>query len=112
MPSARKTKGINKKMHYRSQPPLIHSKEFGVGILLGTLAAFFATGCAPVIGIAGATFPVWQLCLIVGILASLSLRPLFVAVGMDDWMTPRPLVYSSLALVIAFLCWLIVWGRP
>lgn len=82
-----------------------------MGILLVTIPAFVATGCDPVIGIAGATFPVWQSCLIVGILASLSLRPLFVAVGMDEWMTPRPLVYSSLALVIAFLCWLTVWWR-
>jgi hypothetical protein len=98
-------------MQYFPQRPLSHNKEFRVGILLGTLPAFLATGCDPVIGIAGATFPVWQLCLIVGILASLSLRPLFIVVGMDEWMTPRPLVYSSLALVIAFLCWLTVWWR-
>jgi hypothetical protein len=97
-------------MHYHSQRPPGHTKEFQGGILL-VLPAFLAAGCDPVIGIAGATFPVWQVCLIVGILASLSLRPFFVAVGMDEWMTPRPLVYSSLALVIALLCWLAVWWR-
>ena len=98
-------------MHYFPQPPLSHDKKFRVDILLGTIPALLATGCDPVIGIAGATFPVWQMCLIVGIVASLSLRPLFVAVGIDEWMTPRPLVYSSLALVVAFLCWLAVWWR-
>ncbi len=99
-------------MNYFPQQPLSHNREgCRVGILLVTIPAFVATGCDPVIGVAGATFPVWQLCLIVGILASVSLRPLFVTLGMDDWMTPRPLVYSSLALVISFLCWLTVWWR-
>ena len=99
-------------MHYFPQPPRSRNKEeFRVRILLGTIPALLATGCDPVIGIAGATFPVWQLCLIVGIVASLSVRPLFVAVGIDEWMTPRPLVYSSLALVVAFLCWLTIWSR-
>jgi hypothetical protein len=99
-------------MHYFPHRSRNHNKEeFRIGILLGTIPAFLATGCDPVIGIAGATFPLWQLCLIVGILASLSLRPLFVAVGVDEWMTPRPLVYSSLALVVAFVCWLTVWWR-
>jgi hypothetical protein len=98
-------------MRYFPQQQLSHNRKFRVRILVGVFPAFLATGCDPVVGIAGATFPVWQLCLIVGILASLSLRPLFVAVGMDEWMTPRPLVYSSLAIVIALLCWLTVWWR-
>jgi hypothetical protein len=99
-------------MRYLPQSSFSHKKEeVRVGILLVTIPAFLATGCDPVMGIAGATFPVWQLCLIVGILVSLSLRPLFVGVGMDDWMTPRPLVYSALALVVALLCWLTVWWR-
>jgi hypothetical protein len=66
--------------------------------------------CAPVIGVAGAQFPVWMFCLIAGIIVSVSLRPLFITVGIDDWMTPRPLIYSCLALVVAFLCWLLI-GR-
>jgi hypothetical protein len=71
--------------------------------------AFFIFGCNPVISVAGAEFPVWILCLFTGILVSLSLRPVFVAIGIDDWMTPRPVTYSCLALASAFLCWLVVW---
>ena len=52
----------------------------------------------------------WILCLLVGAAIALSLRPLFVASGIDQWMVPRALVYSCLALVVAFLCWLLV-GR-
>jgi hypothetical protein len=70
-----------------------------------------AAACDPVIGIAGATFPAWMLCLLAGILIALLLRPFFVAIGIDEWMTPRAFVYSSLALTIACLCWLAIWWR-
>jgi len=68
-----------------------------------------AASFVPVVSVAGAEFPVWILCLIVGIVTSLVLRPLFIAVGLDEWMTPRLLVYSSLALIVAYLCWLLAW---
>jgi hypothetical protein len=47
--------------------------------------------------------------LFTGILISLSLRPVFVAIGIDEWMTPRLVTYSCLSLASAFLCWLVVW---
>jgi len=68
-----------------------------------------ASGCNPVISIAGANFPVWILCLTVGILVALSLKPLFVAIGIDEGMVLKPLVYPCLALIVAFLIWLLVW---
>ena len=77
--------------------------------LVRSCSMFFISGCNPVISVAGANFPVWMLCLFAGILLSLSLRPLFVATGIDQWMTPRPLIYSCLALAIAFVCWLVIW---
>jgi hypothetical protein len=64
--------------------------------------------CSPVISVAGANFPIWTLCLLVAAAIALSLRPLFVAIGIDQWMGPRALVYSCLVLVVAFLCWLLV----
>jgi hypothetical protein len=71
--------------------------------------AFLILGCSPVISVAGAEFPVWILCLFTGILVSLSLRPVLVAIGIDEWMTPRLVTYSCLALASAFLCWLVLW---
>lgn len=76
-------------------------------VRFGTAVA--AASFVPVVTLAGAEFPVWILSLIVGIVTSLVLRPLFIAVGLDEWMTPRPLVYSCLALVVAYLCWLLAW---
>ena len=72
-------------------------------------AVSFLSGCNPVISAAGANFPVWMLCLFAGILGALCLRPVFVAIGIDEWMTPRSLIYSCLALTIAFACWLVLW---
>ena len=80
-----------------------------IGHLVPAVSLLSISGCNPVISIAGAEFPVWILCLFAGILISLALRPVFVATGIDQSMTPRPLIYSCLALVIAFLCWLVIW---
>jgi YtcA family len=80
-----------------------------LGYVIGSCPAFLVVGCNPVISIAGAEFPIWILCLFAGILVSLSLRPVLMATGIDEWMTPRPVTYSCLVLVLAFLCWLVVW---
>jgi hypothetical protein len=72
-------------------------------------APFVAAGCNPLISVAGANFPLWIFCLLAGIAAALILRPLLVAIGLDESMTPRVIVYSSLALVVAFVCWLLAW---
>ena len=85
------------------------SANLRLGYIIGSCPAFFIVGCNPVISIAGAEFPVWILCLFAGIVVSLSVRPVLVATGIDEWMTPRLLTYSCLALVFAFACWLTVW---
>src|SRR5262245_40613193 len=88
-----------------------HSKKrphFGFCRLSWPLQGSVNVGCNTVISIAGANLPVWILCRILGILVSVSLRPLFVTTGIDEWITPRPFIYSCLALMIALLCWLLV----
>jgi YtcA family len=84
--------------------------ELSVGLLGPSVLAGCNPVISPVVSVAGANFPVWTLCLLVGATSALSLRPLFVAIGLDQWMAPRSLVYSCFALVVAFLCWLVV-GR-
>jgi YtcA family len=87
----------------------LESTNLRLDYVIGSLPAFFIVGCNPVISIAGAEFPIWTLCLFGGILVSLSLRPVFVATGIDEWMTPRLVTYSCLALAFGFLCWLVLW---
>ena len=62
------------------------------GWSIAWISALLIPGCDPVISVAGANFPVWLMCLFAGIAASICLRPVFVATGIDQWMAPRPLV--------------------
>jgi hypothetical protein len=80
-----------------------------ITIAISTASALTVAGYDPVISLAGAQFPVWILCLVTGILVSLALRPVFIAAGLDEWMKPHTLIYSCLALVVASLCWLLIW---
>jgi hypothetical protein len=63
--------------------------------------------CAPVIQIAGATFPGWMLCAVVGVLLTVVVRFALAAVALETHVRPRPLVYVSLALTFAFATWLL-----
>jgi YtcA family len=102
-------------MSFRNIAPIVTLKISGKELTLrptmvvGAVLLFALGGCDPVVGLAGATFPVWILCLLLGIVTAIAMKPILVATGIDEWMTPKPLVYASLALTIAFGCWLLIW---
>ena len=73
------------------------------------MCPFVAAGCGPVVSVAGANFPTWTFCLLAGISVSLIAHSLFVAVGIDEWIAPKVIVYLCLALVAASLFWLLAW---
>ena len=68
-------------------------------------------GCDPVVNIAGANFPAWLLCAIAGALLTAALRPLLVASGLERHLGPRPLIYSSLAVLLGCAVWLTFFNR-
>jgi YtcA family len=68
-------------------------------------------GCDPVINIAGANFPGWLLCAIVGIVAAALLRQLFVAAGVEPYMGPIVLIYPCLAVLLACVVWMLFFNR-
>ena len=76
-----------------------------------SVAATAFSGCDPVVNIAGANFPAWLLCALAGALGAALLRPVFVAVRLDAWLWPVPLVYVSLAILIACVVYLVCFGR-
>ena len=71
-----------------------------------TLAA-----CDPVVNIAGANFPAWLLCGIVGAILAATFRPVFVATGIEPYLGPRLLIYPCLMLLLACLIYLIFFNR-
>jgi hypothetical protein len=70
-----------------------------------------ATGCDPVINIAGANFPGWLLCSIVGLILAALLRQLFVVTKIEPYMGPAVLIYPCLMVLIGCITWMIFFNR-
>ena len=59
----------------------------------------------PQINILGSFFPSWMLCLLIGIVAMLLVRLLFIRTEIDPYVGPRALVYPSLAILVTLALW-------
>jgi hypothetical protein len=59
----------------------------------------------PQINIIGSFFPSWMLCVLIGIVAALLVRLLLIRKGIDPYVGPRALVYSSLAILVTLVLW-------
>jgi len=67
--------------------------------------------CDPVVNVAGANFPAWLLCVIVGAIMAITLRPVFAATGLEPHLGPLLVIYPCLAIVHACLIYLIFFSR-
>ncbi len=67
--------------------------------------------CDPVVNVAGANFPAWLLCVIVGAIMAIALRPVFAATGLEPHLGPLLVIYPCLAIVLACLIYLIFFSR-
>jgi len=76
------------------------------GILMLT-----ATGCDPVVSVAGADFPGWLLCAAGGAIVASLCRPLFLAAGLERYLHPLPLFYGGLIAMFALIAWLIFFSH-
>jgi hypothetical protein len=68
-------------------------------------------GCDPVIDVAGANFPAWLLCLLVGAMLAGIMRPVLIFARLDPYLGPAPLIYASLAIMFALIAWLMFFNR-
>jgi YtcA family len=59
----------------------------------------------PQVNIIGSFFPSWMLCAAIGIGVTVLARALFLRTGVDPYLGPRALVYSSLALLVTLVLW-------
>ena len=79
--------------------------------MCAAVSAVGLSGCDPVLNIAGAHFPAWLVCALAGALGAALLRPLFLAVRLEAYLWPRPLVYASLAVLLACIIYLLFFNR-
>ena len=81
------------------------------GLLGVSLAALALSACDPVVNIAGANFPAWLLCAIVGAVFAAAFRPLFTASGIEPHLGPLLLIYPCLAVLLGCAVYLIFFNR-
>jgi hypothetical protein len=75
------------------------------------LAMLTLAACDPVVNIAGANFPAWLLCAIVGALLASAFRPVFAATGIEPHLGPLLLIYPCLAVLLSCLVYLTFFTR-
>ncbi len=80
-----------------------------IPVVLLPLAGCKVAG-APSFPIAGAYFPSWMLCGVVGIIVAVGLRVLFLATDIDALLSLRLFTYVSLGTITALLFWLLAFG--
>ena len=83
------------------------SSKFAIAVASATTLA----GCDPVVNIAGANFPSWLFCAICGAVLTALIRPIFVVARIEAYLWPPPIVYSSLAILMGCVVWLMFFNR-
>lgn len=77
-------------------------------IVLSTLAF---TACDPIVSIAGANFPSWMFCMLVGAVLTALARPLLLLSGLEPNVGPLTIFYPSLIAMLAMTVWVIFFNR-
>ena len=85
-------------------------KRYTAGACAAVLAVGLS-GCDPVLNIAGAHFPAWLVCMLAGALGAALLWLLFLAVRIEAYLWPRPLVYASLSVLLACIMYLLCFSH-
>jgi hypothetical protein len=90
---------------FRSSPDA-NALRLAAGLSIVTFS-----GCDPIVTIAGATFPSWLLCMIVGATIAALMRPLLVLSRLEAHLGPLTIFYPSLIATFAMIVWIIFFNR-
>jgi hypothetical protein len=66
---------------------------------------------APSFPIAGAYFPAWMVCALLGIVSATAARAAFVASGLADTLPFQLFVCTAIGCCVAFVAWLFWFGH-
>jgi hypothetical protein len=78
---------------------------------LAALAIVSCGACDPIVTIAGANFPSWLLCMIVGAMFAAAIRPLLALARLEPHLGPLTIFYPSLIAMFAMIVWVIFFNR-
>src|SRR5712664_406285 len=74
------------------------------------LIALPGCGVSPSVNILGSFFPAWLISIVTGTVLTVLVRQVFVATKIDPNLRPAALVYPSLAFLLTFATWLVLFG--
>jgi hypothetical protein len=80
-------------------------------VSIGVVSATACAGCDPIVAIAGANFPSWLLCLMVGAILAALIRPLLVLARLERHLGPLVIFYPSLIAMLAMIVWVVFFNR-
>jgi hypothetical protein len=85
-------------------------REYAGSLLVAT-SALALSGCDPIVNIAGANFPAWMLCAILGAIGAAAIRPLLALIGIEPHLGPRVIIYPCLAFLLGCSFYLVFFNR-
>jgi hypothetical protein len=74
-------------------------------------ATLWFSGCDPVVSVAGADFPAWLVCVMVGSLLSAACHPLLSRSGLERHLRPLPFFYACLIVMFSLVTWVAFFNR-
>ena len=76
------------------------------------LLTIVEAGCSPAPSqtILGSYFPSWMVCSVIGIVASVAVRELLVAAGVNEFVLVPLLTYAAIAAAVTMAVWLLRFG--
>lgn len=96
----------------KNMPVAVRSSRDGSALRFAAcLSILTLTACDPIVTIAGANFPSWLLCMIVGAILAAMVRPLLVVARLEPHLGPLTIFYPSLIATFAMIVWVIFFNR-
>lgn len=92
-----------KQAHKRIQPQAVPA-------WLSLLWCGLLTGCggSHIVDVLGSYFPVWLLCMLLGVAAAFAVHALLLKFKIVPYVGPLPLIYLCVVIAVSCLAWLIV----
>jgi YtcA family len=96
----------------KDMPVAVRSSRFTSALSLAAcLSIVTLTACDPIITIAGANFPSWLLCMLVGAILAAIVRQLLLLARLEPYLGPLTIFYPSLIAMFAMIVWVIFFNR-
>ena|SRR5437868_15513101 len=87
-------------------------RALAIGLLVLIVAFFVANSFSqhsPTVDILGSYFPAWMVCILVGLMLTLTARWTVKASHLEPYLGPAPLIYSGLMIIFTFATWIIFY---